>query len=746
MRENNAAMTRFRAKMLTLAFAVLFIAVIGRLFYLQVLHYDKYQAAAIDNVQRETTVAAERGVIYDANMRQLATNTTVWRVFVSPVDMEDASQARLICAELAEILDVDYDTILERALRENRKDETIKKNVEEDEAQQVLTFIEENGFQNQIHLEASTKRYYPYGNLAAHVIGITGTDGGLFGLEYQYNTYLQGIPGRYITSKNGVGTNMPTKYDTYIEAENGYNVLSTIDMTVQLALENQLKATYYDSEPLSRVTGVVMDVNTGAVYGMGTYPDMNLNDAWTLADEYQKQLDESGLVKGSEEYNQLYTNLVYTMWNNKAVSGLYEPGSTMKVMTTAMALEEKMVRFDEQFYCSGVLTVADIPIRCHRRQGHGQGSYAYLLQQSCNPTLMTVAARLGEETFYNYFRAFGYTEKTGIDLPGEASGIYHELSGFNQVELATYSFGQTFKTTALQQVTAISAIANGGYLVTPHVVSALLDDEGNVVTSVAPEVKRQIISTDVCEAITEVLEDGVSGDGGAKNAYVAGYKVAAKTGTSEVRDVLNEEGESYLRVGSCVAYAPAENPQVAVIIVVDSPQCESVYGSVVAAPYISNLLGEILPYLGVERHYTEKELESMIINVTDYTGYEVNEAKTAIEALGLDVVLRGSGDKVNYQMPRSGSSMMLSEGKIILYTEGETPEATLQVPNLSGMTAAAANRSLINKGFNVKIEGALNYTEGSGAVVISQYPEPGTMLEPGAVVTIECRHFDGTAN
>ncbi len=746
MKENNAAETRRRARWLVVGFFALFCAVIGRLFYLQVIKYDNYQAAAIDNVQRETTVAAARGIIYDANMRQLATNTTVWRVFVSPVDMENEAQAKQICASLSEILGVDYDTILARALRENRKDETIKNNVEEADAQLVLTYIEENGFQNQIHLEASSKRYYPYGNLAAHVIGITGTDGGLFGLEYQYDTYLQGIPGRYITSKNGVGKNMPTKYDTYIEAENGYNVLTTIDMTVQLALENQLKATYYDSDPLSRVTGVVMNVNTGAVLGMGTYPDMNLNDAWTLAEEYQQQLDASGLVKGSTEYNQLYTNLVYTMWNNKAVSGLYEPGSTMKVMTTAMALEEKIVRFDEQFYCSGVLTVANVPIRCHRRQGHGQGTYAYLLQQSCNPTLMTVAARLGEETFYNYFRAFGYTEKTGIDLPGEASGIYHDLSGFNQVELATYSFGQTFKTTALQQITAISAVANGGYLVTPHMVSALLDDEGNVVTSIEPDAKRQIISTDVCKSITEVLEDGVSGNGGAKNAYVAGYKVAAKTGTSEVRDVLNEEGESYLRVGSCVAYAPAENPQVAAIIVVDSPQCESVYGSVVAAPYISNLLGEILPYLGVERQYTDKELESMIILITDYTGYEVNEAKAAIEKLGLDVVVRGSGDKVNYQMPRSGSSMMLSEGKIILYTEGETPAATLQVPNLSGMTAAAANRSLINKGFNVKIEGALNYTEGSGAQVISQYPEAGTMLEPGAVVTIECRHFDGTAN
>ncbi|MBO5273383.1 MAG: PASTA domain-containing protein, partial [Clostridia bacterium] len=691
MKENNAAETRRRVRWLVVGFFALFCAVIGRLFYLQVIKYDNYQAAAIDNVQRETTVAAARGIIYDANMRQLATNTTVWRVFVSPVDMENEAQAKQICASLSEILDVDYDTILARALRENRKDETIKNNVEEADAQLVLTYIEENGFQNQIHLEASSKRYYPYGNLAAHVIGITGTDGGLFGLEYQYDTYLQGIPGRYITSKNGVGKNMPTKYDTYIEAENGYNVLTTIDMTVQLALENQLKATYYDSDPLSRVTGVVMNVNTGAVLGMGTYPDMNLNDAWTLAEEYQQQLDASGLVKGSTEYNQLYTNLVYTMWNNKAVSGLYEPGSTMKVMTTAMALEEKIVRFDEQFYCSGVLTVANVPIRCHRRQGHGQGTYAYLLQQSCNPTLMTVAARLGEETFYNYFRAFGYTEKTGIDLPGEASGIYHDLSGFNQVELATYSFGQTFKTTALQQITAISAVANGGYLVTPHVVSALLDDEGNVVTSIEPDAKRQIISTDVCKSITEVLEDGVSGNGGAKNAYVAGYKVAAKTGTSEVRDVLNEEGESYLRVGSCVAYAPAENPQVAAIIVVDSPQCESVYGSVVAAPYISNLLGEILPYLGVERQYTDKELESMIILITDYTGYEVNEAKAAIEKLGLDVVVRGSGDKVNYQMPRSGSSMMLSEGKIILYTEGETPAATLQVPNLSGMTAAAAN-------------------------------------------------------
>jgi len=726
-----------------------FAIIIYALFNLQILSYESYQKQAVDNIQRESTVSAERGLIYDRNMVQLASNRTVWRVFISPNDIGgDTEMEKLISTKLSEILDVDYDTILARAKKTERKDETIKKNVEEEKANEVLAFIKEYDLDRQIHLEASTMRYYPYGTLASNVIGCVGTDGGLMGLEMQYDSYLSGVPGRYVTAKNAKGYNMPFKYDSYIEAMNGLHVVSTLDLTIQNLLEEQVRQSYEDNDPLNRVTGIVMNPKTGEIYGMATYPTIDLNSPYTLDSESTEKLAVSGLVEGTDEYREYYYTLLYGLWKNKAVSELYEPGSTSKIITTAMALEEKAVSFSDIFTCSGSYHVAGYgsPIHCHKVSGHGTVSYAEGLQQSCNPILMQVAERIGKDTFYKYFENFGYTEKTGIDLPGEAASIYHTVNGFNQVELAVYSFGQTYKVTPLQQLTAICAVANGGYLVSPHVVSALVDDDGNVVTSFGTEVKRQVISTEVCRAISEVLEDGVSGNGGAKNAYVAGYKVAAKTGTSEVRDILNSEGQSYLRVGSCVAYAPYDDPEVAVIIVCDQPQSQSVYGSITAAPYVANLLNQILPYLGVERNYTEKDKNSLTVTVGDYEGWDIESAiSAATKSLGIEYELVGSGTYIRYQIPEANSTMVKENGKIIFYT-GEMTDKTITVPNLLGQTGTVANRNLVNQGFNIKITGTTNYDLGSGAVVVSQYPEAGAEVPRGSVVTIELMYMDGTAN
>ncbi|MCL2518612.1 MAG: penicillin-binding transpeptidase domain-containing protein [Oscillospiraceae bacterium] len=727
---------------------VLWIALIIRLSILQFVEYEKYQSGVINNVQKETTVAAQRGTIYARDgQTPLAMNETVWRIFISPRDIADDSQAKFISENLSRILDVDYNNILERAGRKNRADETIKRNVEEEQANMVRAFIEENRFTKQIHLEASTKRSYPYGSLAAHVIGCVGTDGGSFGLELQYDTDLKGIPGRYITARTGMGKRMPFKYDTFIEGQNGVDLVTTIDVITQNMLEEQLKNTFIDSMANNRVTGIIMDCNTGGILAMATFPDFDLNSPYTLDEYSQAVLDDYEYPQGTEEYSRYYNNLLYSMWKNKAVSELYEPGSTFKIMTAAAALEEDVVKLTDTFDCIGSLRIEGYrnPIHCHRRYGHGLGiTFRYGIQQSCNPVLMTVASRLGREKFYEYFKAFGYTEKTGIDLPGEAASIYHSYGGFNQVELAVYSFGQTFKVTPIQQLTAVCAVANGGYLVKPHLVSAFLDNNGNVLKTFDTEIKRQVISEEVCKVLADVLEEGVSKDGGAKNAYVAGYKIAAKTGTSEVRDVLNEAGEAYLRIGSCVAYAPADDPQIAIIIIVDQPQCENIFGSVVAAPYIAKLMDGILPGLGIDRQYTPEEQAKQIITIPSVVGWSLNDA---VYHIGTTRKIKyepvGNGDIVSRQIPEAGEQMS-RDGTVYLYTGDAVPENTVTVPNVIGATAATANSRLSRLGFNIHVDGSANLTVGTGAVVVSQSPAPDTMVPKGTVVTITMRYLDGT--
>lgn len=719
-------------------------AIIVRLFFLQILNYDYYQGKVIDNIQAETAVKADRGIIYDRNMVKLAVNYTVYRVYISPRDIADDNQAKLISTGLSGLLESDYQTIYNDTQKQRYADRTVKKNVGEDAAGLIRKFIAENGLEKQIHLEASTKRYYPYGNLASHVLGFVGTDGGLLGLELEYNTYLTGVPGRYVTAKDASGQSLFAKYETYIEAKSGANLITTLDTTLQYMLENELKKTCVESKAQNRVTGIVMDVNTGGILAMSTYPDFDVNSPYILDSRSQAALDALGYPADSKEYKTEYTTLLYKMWNNKAVSYLYEPGSTFKIITTAAAIEEKAVSWTDMFFCTGSHVVSGTLIHCHRVRGHGSLTFARGLQQSCNPVLMMTAERLGREKFYNYFQAFGYTEKTGIDLPGEAGPLFSAYDNFNSVELAVYSFGQTFKVTALQQLTAACAIANGGYLVTPHVVSQIVDDAGNVLFTNETQIKRQAVSSEVCKQITEVLEQGVSGDGGARNAYVAGYKVAAKTGTSEVRDILNEAGRAYLRVGSTLAYAPADNPQIAIIIIVDQPQCQIIYGSYVAAPYIASFLGQALPYIGVERNYTEAELSNLAVTLRNYTGLTVAEVSTDLANRGIGFKVVGKGDTVTTQKPEGGSSINKSTGKVILYTGDAKPDTYVDVPKVIGRTAYQANRDIINAGLNILLEGTPSVPAGEGAVAIAQEPAAGTSVEYGTVIKVIMRHNGDT--
>ncbi|MHB1151544.1 MAG: peptidoglycan D,D-transpeptidase FtsI family protein [Eubacteriales bacterium] len=723
--------------------------IVFRLFYLQVVSYDKYQSQVVDNIQTETTVSPERGIIYDRKMVKIALNSTVYRVFISPRDITDNNQAVFISSELSELLGVEYQTIYDNTQKlnsENLKyaDRTVQKNVGEETADLLRAFITENGLDKQIHLEAYTVRYYPFGSLASHVLGFVGTDGGLLGLELSYNKYLTGVPGRYITARDGLGQNLSAKYETYIETKNGANLITTIDRTIQSMLETELKKTYTESQAQNRVTGIVMDVNTGGIYAMATYPDFDLNSPYTLDASAQEKLNLLNLPVDSEQYNTEFMTQLYKLWNNKAVSYLYEPGSTFKVVTAAMAIEEKAVAWDDLFVCKGIHYVSGIPIHCHKQFGHGEVTFAQGIQQSCNPTMMMTAELLGRDNFYKYFEAFGYTEKTGIDLPGEAGSIFSTFDNLKSLELAIYSFGQTFKVTPIQQLTAIAAVANGGYLVVPHVVSQIVDDKGNIIFSNDISVKRQVVSTEVCRQITDVLEKGVSTDGAAKNAYVAGYKIAAKTGTSEVRDILNEEGESYLRVGSCAGYAPADDPQIAILIMVDQPQIENIFGSYVAAPYVASFFSQALPYIGIQRNYTPEEQANLAVTLRNYIGLPVAEVTSELNNRGISFKVEGDGEKVTYQVPSGGNSINKSTGEIIIYSGVAKPDEFVTVPDVIGRTAHQAKTDIINLGLNILLEGSTNVSVGDGAIAISQEPAAGTSVEYGTVITVTMRHLGDT--
>ncbi|MBE6672094.1 MAG: PASTA domain-containing protein [Ruminococcaceae bacterium] len=733
-------------------FAAVSLGLCGRLFYLQVVKGDEYRNYVLDNLIQKTVIKAQRGTIYDRNMLQLAANSTTYRIFISPYDIDKATEkgekdykdtedAQVISNHLSKILKLDYETIYNKTQKKNRKDETIAKNVEKGIADQVRQFIEDYGYNKQIHLEQTTTRYYPYKSLAAQCIGVMGTDGGLFGLELQYNEQMSGTDGLYISAKNAMSENMPTRYESYIDAEDGLSVVTTLDVTIQGILENQLKETYYKSMAGNQVCGVVMDVNTGGVLAMGVYPTFDLNDPYTLVGEYAEKLANCEYEKGTKEYNEYFWEQVYSMWKNKTITDTYEPGSTFKIITAAMGMQENVI--DEKGYnCTGELNVAGTTIHCHKTGGHGSHPFAYQLQQSCNPTMMMVAAKLGTDTFWRYFVDFGYTEKTGIDLPGEAAGINHAKDRFNAVELATSSFGQTFKTTVIQQITAISTVANGGHVIKPHIVKALVDSDGNEVVSFEDQTeKRQILNSSVCSELTKILAEGTI-SGVAKNAYIPGYSIAAKTGTSEKRDAEDET----LRIGSTVAFGPTEDAKIAVLIIVDEPGCEKKSGGTVAAPYVGKVMEQTLSYLGEERHYSEEEMAQLVVTLPSFVYKNVDVAKQGLENLGVTVEIVGNGNKVLSQFPEGGSQMSKNYGKVLLYTyeEGsvEIPDydyGEVEVPNVLGNTVTNAVAKLLAAGFNVNIQGNLNSQAGSVPIVDTQ-TGLGEKLPYGTVILINCTH------
>lgn len=751
---------------ITIGWVILIIRLVG----FQIINSETYKDKVMDQLLHETKTTPERGKIYDSDMNLLATNVTVYRVSISPYhiaiaslkagesvddeeavarvmaqDMSQNPTAQLIANKLSELLRVDYSTIIEKAKKTNRKDETIKKEVDADLADEIRRFISENKLGGMINLIAESKRYYCYGDLASHVLGFTNADGdGSEGVEAAYNEQLKGTAGKYIVARNAKLQDMHFKYESYVEAVNGANLVLTLNLRLQYELENQLKTAYESAEAGNRVCGVAMDPKTGAILAMAVYPSFDCNNPRELVGEFLTELEDSGFEAGSEDYNNLKKSLLYEMWNNKCISETYEPGSTFKVITAAIALEEDAVKITDKFNCRGSYVVSGTTIRCHKAGGHGLVTFARGLQQSCNPTMMMTVERIGLDAFYKYYQALGYTTRTGVDLPGETFGIFHEKEAMHATELAVYSFGQTFKASPLQQLTAICTVANGGYLVTPHVVQEMIDNDGNTIMTYDPGEKRQIFSEETCKTLTAILAEGVATDGGAKNAYVKGYSVAAKTGTSEKRDKYDENGERPFRVGSCLAYAPADDPQIAVLIVVDEPMSGGVYGSIVAAPYISKFLSSALPYIGVEPQYTEEELANMDVAIADLTGFDVSDATLYITNRKVGFKIIGNGNIVTAQSPVGGSRLSTENGTVYLYTGDELPSDTITVPNVIGKSAYDCNKELINSKLNIRIEGAQNYNEGVGAKVVSQSPAAGTVVSQGTIVTVEFMHLDGT--
>lgn len=750
MMNNNSPVKPYfkRVMVVLLVMFALLIALAVRLLYIQVFQRDEYRSKAFDQYTTEMTISPKRGIIYDRNMTPLAVSATVETVFISPYEILEEDEDK-IADYLSQKLGVNRAEIVERMSRKQSKYQIIKKKVDTAITDEIRKFIEEEGVKG-IHLEEDTKRLYPHGNLASNLIGFTNSENvGIYGVESYYENYLKGNPGKIITAQNAKGRDMPFANESYYGAENGTNVVLTIDWQVQSVLEKHLAVALEDTQARNRVLGIIMDVNTGDILAMSTKPDYDPNNPYDLDEEMQLLYDEfkstpienedgRTMLPTEEQQNQFYKDLLESRWKNKAVTETYEPGSTFKLVTSAIALEENLAMTDPGhiFTCTGSKHVGGFTIGCHQRGGHGEENFEQGLQNSCNPVFMELAMAVGREKFYDYFESFGFMEKTGVDIAGEVDSIYHNKENFGITSLATYSFGQTFRITPISLIRAVSAVANGGNLMEPRIVKALVDEDGNAVKEFEPKVVRQVNSPETSKEIMKYLENGIT-IGSTKNAYVKGYNVGAKTGTSEKRDMP----EGYY-VASCVAFAPANDPEIAILIVIDEP-VGNYYGGTVAAPVVSSVLTEVLPYLGVETS-TKQEGETVEeITVSDYTGLSVSGAKTTLKGAGLTYKIHGEGNVVVDQYPKYGTRLR-DGGVVVLYTEhNEEEQVKVIVPDVTQYTPDIATKTLVNASLNIKMEGA--YRDGvDGTVATRQNPEPGTEVVPGTTVSVEFHHLDNS--
>ena len=730
--------TERRVTTVLIAFAIFASYLLVNIFKLAYLNFEYYKQKTYDQVTTSSPLRAKRGNIYDANMNVLAKSNTEWRVFVSTRDIKSKSKSdkkdynRIISDAISSPLSLNKDDLYKKLSTSNVLDVTIKKQCNEAEYKAVLDVIKKEKLEDVVFTEATTTREYPENTLAAHVLGFTGSDSqGLFGLEYFYDDILSGEDGYYVYAKDANGKALDTEYSSYFPATDGYSIVTTVDTYIQSQLEAIIEKARINHSVENRVCGIVMNTTTGAILAMATTSPFDPNDPFMLNEIYQEKLNSSGLQKDSAEYNAYKNELMQIMWSNKAISETYEPGSTFKIVTVSAALDTGVASTGDTFSCKGYKEVGGWKIKCHKTTGHGTGfTLAYGLQMSCNPCMMSLSERLGANAFYNYVEKFGYLEKTGIDLPGEATTIFHKEDAIGVTELATASFGQRFKVSIINQLTAISAVANGGTLVTPYLVEKVIDSEGNVVSKHETDIRRQVISDETAKTVSDILIEGVSGNGGAKNAGVCGYDIAAKTGTSQKFDILDENGNSYLRIGSTVAYSTSLDNGVSAIIVVDEPTSEVKYGSVVAAPYISELFEKILPYLDFK---STEDIPN--VTVSNYIGQNTKTVERNLLNSKISYEIVGGGDTVIRQIPEAGDVITYPLSKVILYTE-DSEEDFAYVPNLSGATLVEGIKKLINTGLNVKISGNTAVSNQKSDIISYQSIPPGTKVKRGTVVTI----------
>ncbi|MBQ2676013.1 MAG: PASTA domain-containing protein [Clostridia bacterium] len=690
---------------------------------------DKYRTLAEQQQLRDVVVDAKRGTIYDASMNVLAASSTVWQVYITPSDFEDDAERQAVAKGLAEILQMDYEKVYKITCKKTGY-ETVGKTVTIDKANQVRAFVSENEFGSIIGLDEATKRYYPNDNLASTVLGFVGTDNqGLNGLEYQYDSTLTGTPGRVISAKNAKGADMPFSYEKVVDAKAGNSLVLTIDEYIQHVAEKYLDQAVIQNGVKNRGCCIVMDVNTGGVLAMATKPDYNPNEPFTI---YDAATAEAIAKLTGDERSSAIAKAQQEQWRNKCVSDVYEPGSVFKIITGSAALDEGKTSMNASFSCPGYIVIANRRISCHKHEGHGTQNLTQAFMNSCNPAFITIGQSLGVTSFTNYRKSFGLQTISGIDLPGESEPIYHVASKMGPVELASESFGQTFKITPIQFITAISAAVNGGYLYKPHIVKQVLDENGNIIKNMEGSPIRQVISEETSKKICDALEAVVS-EGTGKNAYVPGYRVGGKTGTSQKIDTQNEEGEINKYIASFCGIAPTNEPKIAILMLLDEPSVANPYGGTLVAPMVGKMFEEILPYMGVTPQYSEDDAEKIERKTPDVMGKTVEKAKDAIREAGLSFKVVGDGDSVVRQVP-SAYQTIPKGGTVVIYTENDSEKKTVKVPDFIGMTVSQANSTAINMGLNIKFSGST-----TNAVAYNQSVEKDTEVEIGTVITVEFR-------
>ena len=733
---------RQRTAILILLILVLgFGAAVLRLTYLTTIQSSELQESAVDLQLADTTVSAKRGTIYDANGNVLAESASVWQVVMSPVNFKNDKQRQAAAKGLSEIFDLEYNDVLDDTKQQSHY-VVVKRRIESDEREKVLELIDtlkkDYSCSGVIQLLDDYKRYYPKNSLASSVIGFTGSDDqGLEGIEYEYDSYLSGTPGRIITAQNARGTDMPFRYEQNVESEDGNNVYLTIDETIQSICEKYMQKGVEDNNVLNKGVCIAMDVNTGAILAMVTTDGYDLNNPYELSAKEKKKIKSTAKSKQAEAESAALS----AMWRNKAVADTYMPGSIFKMCVASAALEENLVNEKTSFTCTGSISVEGETIHCSNISGHGTQNFVEVISNSCNPAFIQIGQMLGAGKFRQYYQGFGFSDKTGIDLPGEAEDSFWKEGKMGGVDLAVASFGQNFTITPIQMITACAAVSNGGYVVQPHVVSKITDSKGNVIKTVDKKVKRQVISDDTSKKMNEYLEYNTERQGAAAG-YISGYKVAGKTGTTEKRGVTKFESsfsEDY--ISSFCGYAPADDPQIAMLVFFDTPDGDAYYGSQVSSPVFINIMSEVLPYLDVKTSYTDEELGYVDASAGDYTGVSVDEAKTAVEADGFTATVKGNGSTVISQIPTVSSGLQKG-GSIVLYTDSDSQSETVSVPSLIGLSPDEVNDVASAYGLNVSFSGATT----SSGTSSSQNVEAGTSVSPGTVITVSFADSSSTLN